>query len=87
MGQYINEIKGEHIGTSFDEKRVALKINGAEAINVPEEWQEGLVCVVDNGFFAAAAYCYSKGELEEFKREDGRPKQWFLYKDAKKYAA
>ena len=86
MGQYINEIKEVNIGTSFDEKCESLALNGAKLISAPDEWQEGLVCVVDNTFFAAAAYCYSQGELEEFKREDGRPKQWFIYKDAKMYA-
>lgn len=35
------------------------------------------VCLVDNGFFKAAAVAYSEGELNAFADADGRPKQWF----------
>ena len=86
MGQYLNNIEGQNMGTSFAEKTHALEQAGAESISAPEEWKEGLVCVVDNGFFAAAAYCYSEEEMEAFKREDGRPKQWFIYEDANVFA-
>lgn len=39
-----------------------------------------LVCVVDNGIFEAAAYCYSSSEFEQFSRpDDKRPKTWLRF--------
>jgi len=87
MGKYLNTINGQDMGASFVEKTHALEQAGAESIAVPDSWEEGLVCVVDNGFFAAAAYCYSEAEMRDFKLEDGRPKQWYLYPEAKEFAS
>ncbi len=42
-----------------------------------------LVCVVDNGPFAAIAYCYSKEEFEEFNATK-RKKSFFVLPDAAK---
>lgn len=36
------------------------------------------VCWIDNGLFTAVGICFSKRELNEFKRDDGRAKVWFL---------
>ena len=37
----------------------------------------GVVCVVDNGPFEAAAYCYSQREYDAFNEPtDRRPKMW-----------
>lgn len=44
--------------------------------DIPED--KALICIVDNGPFEAAAYCYSPEELNEFRKEDGRPKKWLL---------
>jgi len=35
------------------------------------------VCLVNNGAFTAAAVIDSGGELEAFRRPDGRPRVWF----------
>jgi len=87
MGKYINRINGEDLGASFAEKTSALEKAGAESVPEPDMWVEGLVCVVNNGFFAAAAYCYSEEEMAEFKYPDGRQKQWFIYEEAKVFAS
>ena len=38
---------------------------------------EAIICEVDNGPFKANAFAYSEGELQVFRRPDGRPKKWF----------
>ena len=44
---------------------------------VPEKM--GLICVVENGLFDAAAYCYNEQEFSAFCRpDDYRPKTWML---------
>ena len=35
-----------------------------------------IVCVVQNGWFDAAAVCFSESELHAFAEPDGRPKRW-----------
>ena len=37
-----------------------------------------VICVVDNGIFDAAGYCYGQRELEAFARADQRPRTWLL---------
>lgn len=39
---------------------------------------EGIICVVDNGPFEAAGFCYNQNELCDFARRDGRPKVWVI---------
>ncbi len=40
-----------------------------------------LICVVENGFFDAAAVCYNESEFEEFGyHNDPRTKTWVLLK-------
>jgi len=86
MGYYINEINGRHVGTSYTEKINSILAADGTRIPEPIEWKEGLVCVVDNGYMAAAAYAYSEREMEEFKIPDGRPKQWMFLENAKEFS-
>ena len=45
--------------------------------DIPSEY--GLICVVDNGPFEAAAFCYNEREFEEFTRQDDpRPRKWVM---------
>lgn len=86
MGKYINELPD---GTSLRSRNKAqdlLKVVGAKKIPAPEQWEENLVCVVDNDAFEAAAYAYSEGEMKQFLYPDGRPKQWMIVPDADKLA-
>lgn len=50
-----------------------------EIIVESPKFQENLVCVVDNGFFAAAGYAYDEKEFECFNSDDGRDKTWLVY--------
>lgn len=44
---------------------------------VPENM--ALVCVVENGLFDAAAYCYNEREFKDFcNPNDPRPRTWLL---------
>ena len=80
MGKYISEI-----GTTYQEKiNNLITLHNAELTD--PEYQPNLVCVVDNGFFAAAGYAYSNAEFKEFLRDDGRPKTWLIVPNAKELA-
>lgn len=86
MGYYLNEMpNGEKLPASGKVQKL-LMIDGAELIEEPQDWEENIVCVVDNGPFEAAAYAYSKNELEVFKYPDGRPKKWLKVPGAKEIA-
>ena len=84
MGQYINVINGKFIGTSFNEKCNALVKAGAKETN-GQEFKPDMICVVDNGHFAAAGYAHNNSEHKIFKTPDGRPKRWFTLENAKSY--
>lgn len=59
---------------------------GGERIGQPCEFShvpkgKALICVVDNGLFEAAAFCYEEKEFEEFaipSPGDWRPRSWLL---------
>ena len=85
MGKYINEIEEVEMGTSYESKINTLLASKAKRVN-PTEYEPNLVCVVDNGHFAAAAYAYSDSEFKAFMKFDGRPKSWFILPNASKYA-
>ena len=86
MGRYINFIDGEHIGHLFVHKCSSLEKAGAVEIDPDDGFVENMVCVVDNGAFAAAAYAYNEREYQEFNHYDGRPKQWYQYEYAERDA-
>jgi hypothetical protein len=40
---------------------------------------KALICVVDNGYFEAAAYCFSEQEFKAFNDpSDPRPRKWLI---------
>ncbi len=82
MGYYINKnSKGELL--SPINKTQALIADGAKITTA--RFQPNLVCVVENGLFDAAGYCFSKEEFEQFNNpNDDRPKTWLIYEHAAK---
>lgn len=86
MGKYINSTGNGPIGVSYEEKITALVQAGAEEIPTPKEFQENLVCVVNNGMFAAAGYAYRPAEMNAFLHPCGRPKKWFIWDEVAHYA-
>lgn len=77
MGKYINGI-----GTSYAEKVSALK-SEHKAVVTDNSFKPDLVCVVNNGFFAAAAFADTEDERDQFAYDDGRPKTWLIVPGAK----
>jgi|688.fasta_scaffold61293_7 hypothetical protein len=78
MGFYIqcqnNKNKADEIISTFDARRVSKEMAEAFA-----ESEKAVICVVDNGLFEAAAYCYNMSEFKAFNREsDNRPKVWLI---------
>ena len=81
MGKYINiNLKKQPLGATS--KARDLIASGANRIAEPDGFDQypgkSVVCVVENGFFDAAAWAYCQSELECFKINDGRPKTWLL---------
>ncbi len=74
MGKYIN-VAGMDKGTWL--RQNGQSIPQSEAMAVLESGNAFPVCLVDNGPFTAAAIADNVGEVEEFSREDGRPREWF----------
>lgn len=88
MGKYINQIDGTPMGSSFASKCSVLIEKGAQVIDKEElKYQEDLVCVVDNGFFGAAAYVYDQEEFDAFQptKTDMRLRAWFKFENAAMY--
>lgn len=87
MGYYINKLpNGESLPSNGKADKILSSIEGAEEIKQPSQWEEDIVCVVDNGPFEAAAYAFCPEELNVFARPDGRPKRWLKVPNAKSIA-
>jgi hypothetical protein len=84
MGQYINAIEGLAMGPDFESKCLVIKMHGGVETDA-NSFQENLVCVINNGPFAAAAYAYNASEWAEFKKPDGRPRKWFVLPNASEH--
>ena len=84
MGKYINKTStGLILGASFNEKIKALVEDGAKEVPTPTEFVPNLICIMDNGPFAAAGYADDEREFNYFKSSgDHRPKRWFTYEHA-----
>ena len=86
MGKYINTTSQNGV-LPFQGKARKLIDDGATLILDKPSFQDNLVCVVDNGAFEAAAYCYSEQEFQAFNEPtDYRQKSWLIYPHAKELA-
>jgi len=83
MGYYINkDSKGNALPPHG--KVRALIADGAHIIEHRDgEFEENLVCVVDNGMFEAAGYAFNADEMEAFEYPDGRYRTWLVYEHAR----
>jgi hypothetical protein len=87
MGKYINQTSKGQVGTSFSQKCKALMDDGAILTQKPIKFVPNLVCVIDNGWMAAAGYVYNEGEFEAFSNpNDPRNKRWFIWDKVEEYA-
>lgn len=87
MGRYVNQTTNGGTGASFSSKCKALMADGAEEITKPTKFQENLVCVVDNGYFGAAAFIYNEREFSAFSLpNDFRHKRWFIWDKVELFA-
>ncbi len=77
MGYYINKTTKGTINSANKFKE--LIDDGAIYIPDPGEWISNLVCIVDNGVWQAAAYCYNQEEYERFSGVDDRIIKWLEY--------
>jgi hypothetical protein len=78
MGFYIkcegSKNKANQIVSAFDARIVSKEM--AEAF---VESEKAVICIVDNGPFEAAAFCYDMSVFEAFSRKDDtRPKVWLV---------
>ena len=39
---------------------------------------KAIICIIDNGPFEAAGFCFSQSELHDFLYRDGRPRTWVI---------
>lgn len=81
MGYYINppdgrtRQKGEWLVDTYGAKEVSVD-HAYDIVTIGGD--KGIVCVVDNGMFEAAAYCYDRNEYMVFADwRDMRPKRWY----------
>lgn len=87
MGYYINEMPDGKRLPNIGKADKLLTIDGAKELpSTPKEWDDTLVCVVNNGLFEAAGYAFSPDELAVFAHPDGRPKRWLSLTNAKELA-
>lgn len=80
MGYYIECSRPKGKATEIIEALDGIEISDDEAeMIIREDLGGAIICVVDNGPFEAAAYCYNLDEFRQFSRpDDKRRKTWLL---------
>lgn len=86
MGFYINKIGDDFVPPRGKVQFILDHVPGAKIIAQPDRFREDLVCVVDNGNFEGAGFCFDRQEMIAFlpTRSDRRPRTWMVVPDAAK---
>lgn len=85
MGYYIDRTPAGNLPSIGKARFLLDNVEGAKVIAAPKKWEPDLVCVVENGFFDAAAYAFNRQEMIEFSDpNDRRYKTWMIVPDAAK---
>lgn len=85
MGYYIQTAQPKGKAAAICHDLGGIEINKDEAEFFIKEQMGAIICVVDNGPFEAAAYCYNLTEFRTFNDPmDDRPKRWVLIEDVNK---
>jgi hypothetical protein len=83
MGYYIQARCNIGKADIICEEHGAIKIPQPKSFKDVSE-KDGLICVVSNGPFEAAGFCFDEREFREFSDpKDDRPKTWLLMERAK----
>ena len=90
MGKYVERNSFGRLSSGYVDKLKELVLDGASVISgTPSEWTTDLICVVDNGPWAAAGYCYDEKEFkrwtDSFANGDTRRHIWMIYPKVKEY--
>mgnify|MGYP003341399792 CR=1 FL=1 len=85
MGYYIETAQPKNKAAAIKQDLSALEITVDEAEFFVKEQMGAVICVVDNGPFEAAAYCYNLNEFRAFNDpSDDRIRTWLLVEDEAK---
>jgi hypothetical protein len=85
MGYYIQTAQPKNKAAAIKQDFDAIEVTVDEAEFFIKEQMGAVVCVVDNGPFEAAAYCYNLDEFRAFTlSEDDRPKTWLYVENMEK---
>lgn len=87
MGKYINRTdEGDLLPVRKAEQ--LIKAGARLIFDTPQKWEEGLICVVENGLFDAAAYVQDARDLRDFSdtSQDERPRLWLSWNRAQDFA-
>lgn len=83
MGYYVETpgaVKGKAVAIALMPGVDGKVVDVSEARLAMEQGELGVVCVVDNNAFEAAAYCYNMREFEDFQPTptDHRNRTWIV---------
>lgn len=85
MGFYIECDAPKNKAQQLNASLGAFEVSQNEAEMIIKEDMGAVICVVDNGPFEAAAYCYNLDEFRSFTHpDDDRPKTWLVVDDTAK---
>lgn len=85
MGYYIQTSQPKGKTEIICKELGGIEITKDEAEFFVKEQMGAVICVVDNGPFEAAAYCYNLDEFRVFNDpQDDRHKRWVLVEDVNK---